>query len=126
MQFTILLLIAVAPLRARAQTGGTAAVQGFVRDTAGTLIPDALVAITRTDGAYVRRISTDRQGIFRFVQVPPGRYSLSAQRIGHFVAAVRDVNVAANTTHTVNIILRRRAITLAGVSVKVGSTTRAS
>ncbi|MES2179765.1 MAG: TonB-dependent receptor [Gemmatimonadota bacterium] len=93
-------------------------IQGFVRDSAGNPISDALVVVARNDGSYVRRSTSDIKGVYRVGLLPPGRYNLTAQRIGFLPFGARDIVVAANSVRAYNVTLRHRAVDLAEVVVK--------
>jgi uncharacterized protein (DUF2141 family) len=88
----MLFLLATAASSQQSTAGSRArALTGVVTDTAGTPIDSADVSIA----SLKRRATTAADGSFRFDDVKPGRYAVSARRIG-FAPQVRTVVVGAN------------------------------
>lgn len=67
----------------------TAQVIGAVRDAQGGAIADAVITLLNVDTGLSRRTTTDSEGRYRVTALPPGRYSLTAERNG-FRSVVRD------------------------------------
>src|SRR6185436_18493280 len=67
----------------------TAQVIGTVRDAQGGAIADVAIAVLNIDTGFLRRATTDSDGRYRVTALPPGRYSLTADRQG-FRTVVRD------------------------------------
>ena len=67
----------------------TAQVIGTVRDAQGGAIADVAIAVLNIDTGFLRRATTDSDGRYRATALPPGRYSLTADRQG-FRTVVRD------------------------------------
>jgi len=55
-----------------AQSDGTAIIYGIVVDSADVPVPDANVVVGRSDGAFIRRTTTDRRGAYRVSLLLPG------------------------------------------------------
>ncbi|HUF66686.1 MAG TPA: TonB-dependent receptor [Gemmatimonadaceae bacterium] len=90
----------------------TAPVAGTVRDSAGSPVPHAQVAIIGLD----RVTTTDGAGRFRFEFVPPGRYELYTTIIGY--APVRTpITVPPAQGTEVAVVMRPSAVRLAAVQV---------
>ena len=95
------LLLALA-LPAFAQTpGGT--VSGAVRDEQGAAVPGSEVTVRGSDATL--RFTTGTDGNFRFLDLPPGSYELTATLQG-FQPATRVVIVAVGRTVTAPLQLR--------------------
>jgi len=87
---------------ALAQTpGGT--VTGSVRDEQGAVIPGSDVTLTGSDATF--RFTTTVEGTFRFLDLAPGSYKVSAALTG-FQPATRDVIVAVGKTVVASLELR--------------------
>ena len=67
----------------------TAHIIGTVRDAQGGAIADVAIAVLNIDTGFLRRATTDSDGRYRVTALPPGRYSLTADRQG-FRTVVRD------------------------------------
>jgi hypothetical protein len=70
-----LVLILVIPHSASAQA--TATLNGVVRDSSGAVISGATVTLHNTGTGTERESLTNPSGLYAFVSVPPGEYSLS-------------------------------------------------
>ena len=78
-------LIAVA-IPAAAQTQiTTAVIEGVVVDASGAVLPGVEVEVRNADTNLTRTLTTDREGRFVALQLPPGRYTvtLHAVRLRH-------------------------------------------
>lgn len=77
------------------ETSGT--IEGVVKDPAGAVVPSVSVTIqdARSTGAgFNRTVTTDSQGFFRVLQVPPGTYTVTtAATAGFGQATLQNVTV---------------------------------
>jgi len=102
---------ALAPHRAQSQEStGTAAVQGFVRDSSGRPAANATVFLKR--GTFEQAVAeptqtthTDSEGSYRFEELRAGTYTLHAEMAGYVGATVTPVNVVQNETTKVDLVL---------------------
>ncbi|HEX5707409.1 MAG TPA: carboxypeptidase regulatory-like domain-containing protein [Pyrinomonadaceae bacterium] len=79
----LLLLPALVATSARAQTQiTTAVVQGTAEDENGAVVPGVSVELKNTETNIGRTLQTDDDGRFVFLQIPPGRYTLTATKQG--------------------------------------------
>src|SRR5690349_11538570 len=101
----VMLLLAVAPVALRAQSG---TIQGKVADSAGTAIVGAIVSVDHT----VLRTTTGSGGRYEIRGVPTGTRTVRARAIG-FQAAEAEVTVAPNGTVDHNFNLTRSPVMLA-------------
>src|SRR5579872_3768570 len=60
----------------------TGTISGFVTDPSGSAIPDAKVTATQTEQQIERTVSTNAEGSYTFNAVPPGDYSIAAEKTG--------------------------------------------
>src|ERR1044071_2684585 len=72
---------------------------GTVLDPASAVVPGANVTLTDLDNGSVRSVQTDSSGLFRFVNVTPGNYTVSVQVTGFKNMVQTNIVVAANETH---------------------------
>ena len=72
-------------------------IQGVIRDQRGAPLPDATLSRTNIDAVepenHRQTTGSDEHGIFQFVDVPPGRYSIAIQRQGYRDYSIPAVNV---------------------------------
>ena len=99
---TILLLTFSAAAFAQSNTGE---ITGAVHDQQGGVVPGATVTITSKDTGLVRTASTPDNGSFRFLAVPAGVYSLTAEKSGFAVAKVERIEVLVDEIATVAVAL---------------------
>ncbi|HMD36563.1 MAG TPA: TonB-dependent receptor [Vicinamibacterales bacterium] len=85
---TLVSLALAHPAAAQTQDGS---VSGSVRDQSGAIVPGSLVEIQSSDATF--RFTTDSDGAFRFLNLQPGTYRVTASLSG-FRDAQRDVVVA--------------------------------
>ena len=96
------ILLAFLP-RAFAQTQ-TATLRGVVTDRSGGVIPGAAVVLTNVDQNRPWTVLTNDVGEYVFLQIPPGRYSLTVTQTGFkkydrtglelLVATASELNIA--------------------------------
>lgn len=72
-------------------------IQGIIRDQRGAPLPDATLTATYIDAVepenHRHTTGTDQHGIFQFVELSPGRFSLVIQRSGYRDYTIPVVNV---------------------------------
>jgi hypothetical protein len=79
----LLLVTAFAAASASAQTQiTTGVIQGNVEDEHGATVPGATVEVKNVDTNLTKTLTTDDNGRFVFLQLPPGRYTLTASKQG--------------------------------------------
>ena len=106
-QFFVGMFILILALPAAAQTPG-GNVTGTVRDQQGEAVPGSEVTLQGSDATF--RFTTDTGGAFRFRELPPGPYQLTAALTG-FRPATREVIVAVGGTVDAPLVLRVAAVT---------------
>jgi hypothetical protein len=117
--FAVLQLIALATV-AFAQSPDTSTLHGTVTDQTGGVLSQASVALERANERK-RTVKTDQEGVYRFEQVPPGRYTLTVSYQG-FMDFAAEVKLEAQAT-TVRDVRLKVAV---AVSVEVKEAPRLS
>src|SRR5260370_25620335 len=102
---TCLCLLAIA-FPAVAQTHG-GSITGSVRDEQGASAPGSSVTVQGSDATF--QFTTELDGAFRFLNLQPGTYRITAALSG-FTSAVRDVVVAVGRNVEAPMALRVAAI----------------
>jgi hypothetical protein len=84
LKFALACLFAVAfAASAAAQTQiTTGTIQGSVADEHGAVVPGATVEVKNVETNLTRTLTTDEGGRFVFLQLPPGRYTLTVSKQG--------------------------------------------
>lgn len=60
----------------------TSSLSGVVTDSAGAVVPEAIISATNQDTSLNRRTVSDASGAYSFLQVPPGLYKIEVQKPG--------------------------------------------
>ncbi|MFH1572842.1 MAG: TonB-dependent receptor, partial [Acidobacteriota bacterium] len=94
-------------------------VSGKVLDQAGAVIPGVTVALTSSTGA-VREVISNDVGVYQFLQVPPGTYSLKAELSGFKTAMIPEVVLLVDTPRTLDLKLEIGELTET-VTVEAGA-----
>src|SRR6187401_3169212 len=102
---TVLVLLLASAVRA--QTLGTGAISGTVRDTSGAVLPGATIEVSSPALIEkVRTAVTDGQGVYRFIDLRPGTYSVSFVLPG-FATVIREgIELTAGFTAQINADMR--------------------
>ena len=77
-----LLTLFLASTTLLAQTGGTAQINGTVKDPSGLALPGVTVTATQTDTGFTRTVTTDGDGGYVMPNLPTGPYRLEASLQG--------------------------------------------
>jgi len=98
-----------------AQTSTTGTVEGTVADANGAVVPNATVTLSGPNLIRPLTTTADSSGNYRFLQVPPGRYTIETAAASGF-AAFKQENVEVNLTRSTTVAIALRA---AGSTVNV-------
>ena len=109
----VLLLAASPANRLTAQTTASGGLAGVVTDPTNAVVPDADVQIRDNAKGTTQTTKTDREGVYRFFFLAPGRYTLTVTHSG-FREEKRAVNVLLGPPVSVNI-----ALAIAEASTKI-------
>jgi hypothetical protein len=101
----MLLLVPCLSNSLNAQTTASGGLTGVVTDPSGAVVPDASVEIKDLSRGSAQSTKTDREGVYRFFFVLPGRYTLMVTMSG-FRNESRVANVPLGPPVTVNISLQ--------------------
>lgn len=89
----------------------TADIVGTVVDTAGGAVAGATVTATNVGTSATRSATTDGSGSFRIVNLPPGRYDLSAEAPNFSKSVVKNVELNVGSDFSLNIEIKPGQIT---------------
>lgn len=88
--------------QAQANTGQIA---GVVRDNNGGAIPNATVKVVNKETGFERTATSSVEGFYRFVLLPPGVYSLTAEAGSFSKTEIKDIPVTIGQVTDLNIVL---------------------
>src|SRR5436305_11964038 len=107
----ILLITLATTLSSRAQTQITAGtIQGTVMDQAGAVVPGANVEVKNLETNLVRTYTTDEDGRFVALQLPPGHYTVTVSKAGF--ASLMQESFPLTVGETVPLNLSMKVTTL--------------
>lgn len=90
---------------------GSGVISGTVKDPSGAVIPQATVTITQTDTGLQRSLTTDAQGYYRAVSLPPGSYNVKAERQGFRVVERTGITLVVGSSVVVDLNMEVGAVT---------------
>ncbi len=102
-----LLLSSSVPLQAQQTLGG---ITGAVTDSSGAALPDTTVMAVEDQTTLTRNQKTDASGVYTFVNLPIGSYTLTFTHASFETQKIPSITVQANRTATVNASLSVGAV----------------
>jgi hypothetical protein len=103
--FLLLALVSASGVRAQTQiTAGT--IQGTVTDPQGAVVPDARVEIKNLETNLVRTLSTDADGRFVALQLPPGHYTVTVSKQGFATIIQQNFPLTVGETVPLNLSMK--------------------
>src|SRR5579872_5608066 len=102
--FSRLCVLVVSTISAYGQA--TTSVRGRITDPSGAAIPSAQVQLTRPDTNFSRHTEVNNEGVYEFLQLPPGTYALSVSAAGFVTAERKDLALQVNLPATVDFQLQ--------------------
>src|SRR5260370_40041681 len=88
----------------RAQTRTSGGLTGVVSDPSHAVMPDAVVELRENTKGSIQTAKTGSDGVYRFVFLAPGRYTLAVSHAG-FRQESHDVDVLLGPPGTLNVTL---------------------
>jgi hypothetical protein len=101
----LLCFIAFTPTALFSQAANTGSVAGTVTDQQGAAVAAAGVTLTDKATSIARTSSTNENGRYIFVDVPPGTYNVSVVKTGFRTARLAEQVVSVGVGLTLNIVL---------------------
>jgi hypothetical protein len=114
----LLLFVAIqsSPITAYGQ-GATATLSGTVVDQNDAVVPGVNVAVISITQGFQRSTTTNGEGTYVVPLLPPGTYTVKAEREGFTTAEIRDVVLNVNDQVTLNIPLKIGSLSSQSVDV---------
>ena len=100
------IILAIAPSASGQTQITTGVIQGTVTDQSGALVPGANVEVRNSDTNSTRAQTTGADGRFVFVQLRPGRYTLTVTLQGFATHVQKDVDLTVGQAITLNPVLK--------------------
>src|SRR5437016_2274374 len=126
------LLFVVALLNSQslgAQTAGTGALTGTIKDPSGAVIPNATVTATSLDTGAARTATTGADGTYKFNLLPPGNYKGRIEASGFKPVEVPSATVNVTETevldHNLEVGAQTQTVTVEGEVETIQTTSSA-
>lgn len=84
----------------------TATLSGTAVDEQGAVVPDMNITLTNVETGFRRQVTTNGDGYFAISLLPPGPYTVQAQRQGFTTAEIRNVTLNVNDQVALKIQLK--------------------
>ncbi|HET8648350.1 MAG TPA: TonB-dependent receptor [Vicinamibacteria bacterium] len=125
------MLAALPPREAAAQAQiTTGVIEGTITDASGGVVPGASVEARNLDTNQARARTTDAAGRFVFLQLPPGRYTVTVSLAGFATIVQEGVTLTVGQTVTLNQVMKpstvAETVTVTGTSTVDVSRTQSS
>jgi len=104
------LCVSTTPLFAQAQVS-TASISGTVMDNTEAVTPGVKVTLSDPATAFVRTFTTDSAGLYSFTLVPPGTYTLTAEKEGFQTYVQKGIVLEVGQAATQDLKLQLGAVT---------------
>ena len=114
---SLVVILTLAPTYAAAQNATSGSIRGRVTTTEGAGSAAVQVTATNVATGFIRGAATNDDGRYQLLLLPPGTYTVRAQRIGLRPAVADSVRVRLNEATTVDLRLESSAVTLEQVQV---------
>ena len=88
------------------QTASTGALTGVTLDPSGAVLPGVVVHLTKEGGGEKRSATSDENGRFGFLLLPPGRYELQASTPDFELVSLPEINIHVTETLRLELHLR--------------------
>src|ERR1051325_6698439 len=82
-----------------------ASIQGTVTDSSGGLVPEATVTVTNKETGKEEKVTTSGEGFYRVSALPPGNYTVTAEKTGYKKKVLENVSVRAEAAQGLDISL---------------------
>src|SRR5437867_1361243 len=116
-------LTLVSPVLAQ---GAGASIEGIVKDQQGGVLPGVTVTLRNVDSGVARTSTTEADGRYRFLALPPARYQLSADLSGFAAKDVGDIAITigllVTQDFTMGIQTVQESVTVTGEAPTIDTT----
>src|SRR5579871_2055678 len=84
----------------------TSSLRGKVSDPQGAAIQSAVISLQNRQTGFQRSTETDATGVYQFLQVPPGTYTVVVEKTGFAVMTQAGVELLVNTPVNLNPVMQ--------------------
>jgi hypothetical protein len=102
---SILAIAVILAVSAWGQAVATAILSGTVKDPKGAVVPGATVTVSDPGKNFERSVTSGASGDYQILQLPPGRYAVTAEAKGFAKYSAKAVTLTVGETATLPITL---------------------
>ncbi|HWY75793.1 MAG TPA: TonB-dependent receptor, partial [Verrucomicrobiae bacterium] len=84
----------------------TSSLRGTVSDPQGAVLAAASVTLTNANTGFSQSTKTDGAGVYQFLQIPPGTYTLTVSMAGFATLKEENLQLLVNLPATANVTMR--------------------
>jgi hypothetical protein len=84
----------------------TGVIQGMITDQAGAVVPGASVEVKNLDTNFSKTLTTNDEGRFVFLQMPPGRYTLTVSKQGFATLVQEEFSLTVGQAISLNLDMK--------------------
>lgn len=84
----------------------TTSLRGTISDAKGAVVTDAAVTLSNSATGFSRRVKSNDQGVYQFLEVPPATYLLTVEAAGFATTKRENVVLQVSSPATVNLTLQ--------------------
>ncbi|MGD0759528.1 MAG: carboxypeptidase-like regulatory domain-containing protein [Candidatus Sulfotelmatobacter sp.] len=84
----------------------TSSLRGTITDTKGLVVAGAMATLSNAATGFSRSTTTNDQGIYQFLEIPPAGYVLTVTAAGFATTKRENVVLEVSTPATVNLTLQ--------------------
>jgi len=108
---TAVVLTALVPRLALAQTAATGTIEGSVVDPTGAVLPGVTVVVKNVETNQTRELVSDENGRYRATALPPGTYEVAATLAGFQNVSLGNIIVQVGQAIPVDVKMRPAGVT---------------
>src|SRR6266576_6052238 len=103
--FCAVLVALIAAVSTRGQSVSTSQVSGTIRDTSGSVVPEARVQLTQTSTGLARSATSDSDGSYLIPNLPIGPYQLQVTKEGFRTHTQTGIVLQVSSNPLLNVTL---------------------
>ncbi|HEY9128063.1 MAG TPA: TonB-dependent receptor, partial [Acidobacteriaceae bacterium] len=106
MRIAVVAIVALAGTVASRAQAGMGGVSGIVQDSSNAIVPNAKILLESEATGVKRQTVSSGGGLYSFVSVAPGSYTLTVSHDGFESSVQKNITVTVDQTNKINVTLR--------------------
>ncbi len=122
----VVVALALATAASAFSQASTAAINGTLRDSTGSVVPGANLVLRNPATAVETRTTSNEAGYYAFLNVQPSQYTLEVSKAGFRTNKLNQFTLAVNQTATIDLVMEVGSVTEAVTVEAIGAEVQAS